>query len=330
MKLANLGANQAVAVLSGLFVLLGAAAFAGWLYFQVVKPGQRAPYFIFLSDVTGVRPGTEVRVNGFPMGQVTRISPDLDINRIEFRIDIVVDKIWPIPIDSTITVTTDGILSTPVLNLEPGNTESLLVEGARIPTLKAPPGLTARINSLVENEVTPTLRTFMATLRQIQSEVSENVPALMSDARIVLAKTASAVTTLEGEIETMTKSIGDAGKLIEKFGSTDNVDKFQSLVSNLEEASLNLKNASGELGGVIESSRRLIDNSDKILAENKEALTNTISDSEFAMQSIASNINLVLQNLERTTREIAALAGKLNADPSVILTGEPEKEDPFR
>ena len=40
--------------------------------------------------------------------------------------------------------------------------------------------------------------------------------------------------------------------------------------------------------------------------------------------------DIVLQNLERTTREIAALAGKLNANPSVILTGEPEKEDPFK
>ncbi|MDX1401931.1 MAG: MlaD family protein [Kiloniellales bacterium] len=330
MRLANLGANRAVAFLSGLFVLLGAGVLAGWLYFQVVKPGQRAPYFIFLSDVTGIRPGTEVRVNGYPIGQVTNIEPDLDINRIEFRVDIVVDKIWPIPVDSTITISTDGILSTPVLALDPGNTETLLAEGALIPTLKAPPNITERITRLVDQEIAPTLRTFMATMKDVQVQIDENAPALLADARLVLSKTAATVNSLEGEIEALAAGMGDAGELMSKLNEEENVERFKSLIGNLEATAINLRGASEELGRILGSSQELIDSSGRILRENEAALKNTLADSEFAMESIATSINIVLQNLERTTREIAALAGKLNANPSVILTGEPEKEDPFK
>ena len=59
MRLTTLGSSRGIAVLSGLFLLLGAAILTGWLYLQVVKPGQRASYFIFMEDVSGVRPGRE-------------------------------------------------------------------------------------------------------------------------------------------------------------------------------------------------------------------------------------------------------------------------------
>ena len=48
------------------------------------------------------------------------------------------------------------------------------------------------------------------------------------------------------------------------------------------------------------------------------------------MQSLARSIDTVLQNLERASQEIAALAGKLNDNPSVILSGQESQEDPFK
>jgi hypothetical protein len=37
-----------------------------------------------------------------------------------------------------------------------------------------------------------------------------------------------------------------------------------------------------------------------------------------------------MQNLERASQEIAALAGKINDNPSLILGSDQEETDPFR
>ena len=330
MRMVSVGGNRGIAILSGIFVLLGVGVFVGWLYLQVVKPGQRATYFIFMDEVSGIRPGTEVRVNGFPVGQVDRITPDLDIESIEFRVDIVVDKIWPIPVDSTITIARDGLLSTPILELTPGRTETPLPEGGRILTIPPPPGITDQVSNLIKDQVTPALAAFLATIQTLHKQLEENVPAMVDEARYIMASSSRAVAAMEGEIEKLAIGIGDAGDMMSRLSETRNVDEVESLISNLHVTSENLRKASQELEDILISSRGLVEASEKIVKSNEYALQNTIEDAEFTMQSLATSIHSVLANLERAAQEIAALAGKINDDPSIILTGQESERDPLR
>jgi len=330
MRLTTLGGNKGIAVLSGLFVLLGAATLIGWLYLQVVKPGQRANYFIFMEDVSGVRAGTEVRVNGFAVGQVSDIEPDLDIDEIVFRVDIAVDRIWPIPVDSTITITSDGLLSTPILELTPGNTQIPLSEGGRILTVAAPPGIAEQVSTLIEEQVAPTLGAFTKTITALQAQLDENLPAMIDDARYIMAGSSRSVAALENEIEKLAIGLGDAGEVMSRLSDARNVQQVEALIDNLAQTTSNLKSASVQLEEILDSSSELVSSSERILTENETALRNTIEDTEFTMQSLATSINIVLQNLERASQEIAALAGKINDNPSLILGGDQEETDPFR
>jgi virulence factor Mce-like protein len=330
MRLFTVGRNQGIAILSGLFVLLGIGALVGWLYLQVVKPGQRSTYFIFMEEVSGIRPGTEVRVNGFPVGQVSGIDPDLDIEGIEFRVTIVVDKIWPIPVDSTITITRDGILSTPILQLTPGQTETPLMEGGRILTIPAPPTITDQVSDLIENQVGPSLKAFMATAEVLQGQLEENVPAMVDDARYIMTTGSRAVAALEGEVEKLAIGLGDAGDLLSRISEDQNVEQVESFITNLEETSRNLQTASIELKAVLEAANSFVESGERLISSNEAPINNSIQDTELAMQSFATNIEAVMRNLERASQEIAALAGKLNENPSAILSGQGSRKDPLK
>lgn len=330
MKLATVTGSRWIAILSGLFVLLGIATLAGWLYFQVVKPGQRATYFIFMDDVSGIRPGTEVKVNGFSIGQVNAITPDLDLDQIEFKVDISVDKIWPISIDSTITIVNDGLLSTPILDLTPGRLDTLLADGARILTVPPPPSITQQISGLLENQVAPTLTAFLETIKQLQVRIEEDVPALMTDARSIMGSTARSLTALEGEIEKLAKGMGDAGDLMSRLSQEQTADQVEEVLASLRDTADNIKATSTRLDELMQDSISLVNSGEAMIDENRPALRSTVSDAEYTFQSLATSITLILQNLERASQELASLTGEIRADPKVIVTGEPERKGPFQ
>lgn len=330
MKLATIGTSKLVAALSGLFILLGIAIVTGWLYFQVVKPGQRASYFIFMTDVSGIRPGTEVQVHGFPVGQVDRISPDLDIDEIEFRVDIVIDKIWPIPIGSTITITSDGLLSTPILALEPGKTDQLLAEGGRILTLPPASGMGDRLSDLLADEVPKTFANLNRTLDSLQSALDNDLPGLLEEAGYVLSTTSRTLAALESESEKLAIGIGDIGEQMSRLGAETKARQVEGVLDDLAATATTLKGASLELQRLLETSGALVESSQQILTRNEAAVQTTIDDSAYTMQTIATSVTLVLQNLERLTRDLAEISGKINRDPGVLLTGPAEEDGPIK
>ncbi|HMB76271.1 MAG TPA: MlaD family protein [Kiloniellaceae bacterium] len=330
MKLATVTGSKGIAILSGLFVLLGFFALAGWLYFQVVKPGQRAHYYIFMNDVTGIRPGTEVKVAGYPIGQVDAITPDLDLDQIEFQVDIVIDKIWPISIDSTISIVNDGLLSTPILDLTPGRTKTLLAEGARILTIAPPPSITQQISGILEKQVAPTLAAFLKTIEQLQGRIEEDVPAIMTDARSIMSSTAKSMSALENEIDKLAQGMGAAGSLMSRLGRDQTAEQVEALLAKLQDTADNIKATSKRLDSLMQKSNALVDSGTAMIDENRPALRSTVADAEFALQSVATSITFILQNLERASQEIASLTGRIQADPKVIVTGEPERRGPFQ
>jgi len=322
MSLATIGANRIVAFLAGLFVLLGGLVLAGWLYLQVVQPGQRAGYFVLLPDVSGLRPGTEVRVSGYSVGEISDISPELDnIDEIEFRVDFVVDKLWPIPVDSTVSIAKDDLLSSPVLNLTPGKTANLLSEGGRLLTVAAPSGLGERALRLLNNEIPRSLESFIATLEAVQVQLDDNVPGILYDVRYVLSKTADTLAKLEPQLDKLAVGLGGAGSMMQELSGEENTRQVKAILANLNRVSGNLAAASSQLRDVMDSSVALLTASQSIVVENGGTLRNTLQDSEFAMQSVASSINLVLQNLQRTSQDLAGLMAEIRADPTILLRG---------
>jgi phospholipid/cholesterol/gamma-HCH transport system substrate-binding protein len=108
-------------------VALGGAVLAAALVFGVFavqSAGTRlttAPGYTLSASfrsAEGIRPGTEVRLAGVRVGQVTRM--DLDPAAFRAQVEVRLDERIRLPADSTLSVASEGLLGGSFLEILPG------------------------------------------------------------------------------------------------------------------------------------------------------------------------------------------------------------------
>jgi len=82
------------------------------------------------SSVDGVAPGTDVRLNGIKIGTVT--SMDLDPKSYQAVLHMTIRSDVKIPDDSSIKVTSAGLLGSQYLAVVPGGDDTMLASGGAI------------------------------------------------------------------------------------------------------------------------------------------------------------------------------------------------------
>ena len=116
----------------GMFVLVGLGAI-GYLTFQVggiswKVPGGFTLYATF-DDIGGLKERAPVSVSGVKVGQVTGVELD-DMMRAKVTLDLT--PTLELPVDSTASIRTTGILGDQFIALEPGGEDDMLQTGEEI------------------------------------------------------------------------------------------------------------------------------------------------------------------------------------------------------
>lgn len=113
--------------------LIGAVvvAVAGVFLWYALATGADAPATGGRYDVTarfnnvgGISRGADVRLAGVKVGVVKRI--DTDFERYEAVVTLAVDEALPLPEDTDARVSTDGLLGTSYISLQPGGSTDLI------------------------------------------------------------------------------------------------------------------------------------------------------------------------------------------------------------
>ena len=124
-------ANNMVETLVGAFVILVAGAFLFFAY-TTADVGDVAGYQVNadFDSVDGLTVGSDVRVSGIKVGTVT--SQELDPNTYLARVSMAIDPKVQLPDDSSIKITSEGLLGGNYLAIEPGGSEDLIPDGGKI------------------------------------------------------------------------------------------------------------------------------------------------------------------------------------------------------
>jgi phospholipid/cholesterol/gamma-HCH transport system substrate-binding protein len=116
----------------GLFVLAGLAAIA-YLSIQVGGLSYKGPGGLELvasfDEIGGLAPRAPVSISGVKVGQVSRIELDPTLRA---RVTLDLDKSLALPVDSTASIRTAGLLGDQFISLEPGAEEQMLKSGEEI------------------------------------------------------------------------------------------------------------------------------------------------------------------------------------------------------
>jgi phospholipid/cholesterol/gamma-HCH transport system substrate-binding protein len=118
--------------LVGCFVLAGLAAVA-YLSFQVGGLSWKGPGGLGLvanfDEIGGLKPRAQVVIAGVKVGQVRSITLDRDYRA---RVDLDVDAGLKLPVDTTASIMTSGLLGDRYVSLQLGGEQDLLKPGDKI------------------------------------------------------------------------------------------------------------------------------------------------------------------------------------------------------
>lgn len=121
--------EQFVETLVGLFVLIAAGFFVVYAMQTVGDSKGRNDYTLTakFGSIGGVDAGSDVRMAGVKVGIISGIS--LDTKTYDARVDMSIHAGIPVPEDSVARITTDGLLGSAYISIDPGAEETLLKAG---------------------------------------------------------------------------------------------------------------------------------------------------------------------------------------------------------
>ena len=104
-------------------------------------------------NASGVTAGTDVRVAGLKIGSVTHLS--LDPQSYQVKVDIALDPTAKLPADSSASITSEGLLGSTFIAMNPGGSPTPLKTGDTITDTQGSMDLMALIGQFINKPSTP-------------------------------------------------------------------------------------------------------------------------------------------------------------------------------
>lgn len=274
-------------VLVGIFVVAMGAALIVWLAVLSGRTGAADDYRIRYASVLGIRPGTQIYYQGYPIGVVKSITPEASV----FELAVSVQRGWVLPEDSVAEITASGLLSAVLINIEGGASTTPLRPGSLIASVE-PTNLMALVtdaasgmSDFVVDELRPQLEELVASTDEAIGRVSrfvapenaenvalilENLGKLSSDAKQLVHRLESTRSDLDGVVARV-DSMLDANDADIRLAVSDLQQAIEALArrseamaTNLEDATRNANEFSRQLRanpGVLLRGREAVDGS---------------------------------------------------------------------
>lgn len=288
----------------GLFVLLALALLMVVMFRITGRSANVDTYYVELKNVSGIRNGSPVSYAGYQIGQIAAIAPVRNTQGTRYRLELVLNKGWSIPVDSTAQIVTPGLLAEKQIDISEGASAGMLKPGALIGSVEAADmfqlvsDVSAEFRKLSDQGLKPLFDT-------LNREITQTVPAMTQ-------QTTSLLTQLNAS----------AARLLKLMETMDD-KRVNAIVGNTETVTTNLLDVSQQLtqsAGRIDS---ILSNTSTMVGENGHDLRQAILDLRASMGVVAENINSIVYHIDSTSRNMNEFTRQLRDNPAVILNSKP-------
>jgi phospholipid/cholesterol/gamma-HCH transport system substrate-binding protein len=124
--------DSAVETAIGAVVIIIAAAFFFFVYSTTDRSTAGTGFRVIAAfdNIGGVNVGTDVRMAGIKIGSV--VAEELDPETFQARVTMMIDPKLKLADDSTAKISSEGLLGSPFISLEPGGGEGVIPDGGEI------------------------------------------------------------------------------------------------------------------------------------------------------------------------------------------------------
>lgn len=316
----------------GLFVLAMLAAGVVSLALLAGRGGARDSYFTLLDNVADVGFGSQVRYEGYPVGQVERITPFADGARMRFRVELAIERDWRLPADSVVRIGNTSVLSAKTLDIESGDSTSAIATGGEIPSgapsdmFSAMAGLAADLGDLGQDGVQPLLDRIGAIVDRAGAGMERDLAQLMATLNRLAANVEGRAPELVDRTAALIARLDASAAALQSVLSKENAKSVSGLVANAEETSRIFTATSRDMAESMAKVDRLIADLDDLVAGNRNGIDRSLKDMEHTLASVAQNIDSLVHNLDSTSRNMNEFSRLIRQNPGLLLGGAAREE----
>lgn len=298
-------------VIVGSFVLAMLVSLIASVVMLTGRTGATDEYYAFYDNVTGVKFGTQVMYEGYPIGQVENVTPVTDDAKMKFKVDFSVVEDWRLPNDSIAKIVAPGLLSAITLSITAGESADALTPGSEIQGQENADMFA--VVSQVADDLRPLMKTINATVGSFGKMLETDIADVVGD----LAQRAPIIAD---NIEEFTDKINQSSEQLLALLTPENREKIEAMIGNLDVAATNFTELSSNLDGLVKEL-------DTLVTDNKENIDKSMIDLRYVSDSVARHIDSLNQNMDATARNMYEFSRQIRQNPGLLLGGTPPRDE---
>lgn len=289
----------------GIFVLAMLAALIVWI--ALLSGGARSTdrYYILWDNVMGLKPGTQILFEGYQIGLIESIERTAEAASPNYRVEIEVEKGWPIPDSAVAETTAPSFLAALVVNIEAGDSERMLEPGSVIQSKEQGDLLSAAGDAM--SKVSDVLEFVKPRIEEITNSVSSVLNEQNAE-------------QLQSMLQTMNERVED-------LLSEENAQRVARILTNLSAVSEDVAGLTAGLEVTKEQVDDILATLRGMIDRNSGELGHSLSDLHASLEAVSRHIDAIARNLEDTTRNANEFSEQIRKDPSVLLRGRDAADD---
>ena len=316
----------------GLFVIAMAGVLIGAIALLTGRTGAVDNYYAVYSNVTGVKFGTQVIYEGYPIGQVEKVTPEPQDGGMVFRVDFSVQEGWKIPKDSRVEIAAPSLLSAKTLSVHAGKSKAALSPGDAVTTVGsgdvfgAMSSLASTIANLVDSEVKPLLQNVSFAVNDINSflvkdgsSVVKDISGLVQETSAFVADIKDRIPRIAEDIEIFTANMNQASEEVRKLASKGNRRQIEVLLRNMDATV-------GQVQDVLVLVKKVAGNLDALVVDPKKDIQALMTETRYIVDSVSRHIDSINQNMEGAARNMNEFSRQIRANPGLLLGGTPQQD----
>jgi phospholipid/cholesterol/gamma-HCH transport system substrate-binding protein len=310
LNLAVVGALVLAAVAS---LVIAVAVLAG-------RTGATDSYSMLFANVSGLKFGTQVVYEGYPVGHVEKVVPaPQQTGQMLFRVTVEVTRGWKIPRDSVARPTSPGPLAPQIIAISAGSSAESLKPGEQIQTAKGMDifsslsSVGGDVDRLTDQALMPLLKNLDHQVTDIGALFNNDVRRLVGNANNITGPLAEQMPALLADARQITGNLAEVSKQLRTLTDDKRLAELDRILANLDTASRHLEKTSETLEALSTGSGRDL----QVSLENLRRSTDVL----------AQHAETIVQNLDSTSRNMNEFSRQIRRDPSLVLRGTPPSDN---
>lgn len=320
-------------VVVGAFVIAMIVAVVGAVAVLTGRTGAVDRYYTVYSNVTGVKFGTQVIYEGYPIGQVETVTPEQKKGRMEFRVDFSIKEGWRIPEDSQIEIAAPSLLSSVALQIHAGVSADALEPDARVNSRNASSvfgavsSLADQVARVIETDAKPLITEVTQTFKELKRFISEdgnmlasNAKDLLGDSKILIRDLQQRIPGITNNIETFATNMTKASIEVRKMVSPQNRDLVDGILAQMNDAT-------NKFDDVLTTMDKVLEDIDRLAVDPKADIDTILGESRYVIESVSRHIDSINQNMESAARNMNEFSRQIRANPGLLLGSSPQPDN---